>query len=957
MTAKPVHPRTDTTRDHVRRAPRFAAGALAAAAFVFAAPHASAFDDYDTEEFPVILQWFEAPWTQMERRAADVFVAGYGAIWMPNPTRADSDASTGYDPLNRFDFGGPGFNFGTAFGTEATWRAMVDEMSGFDLLILPDAVLNHNSGRNGSVFRQEQGGWPGFWMNSDNPPTPKGIGDDWGDFRDGGGTGDIFGDLVGLIDIAHETNHQFIRQPVSAGNPLNIPAGNTYNIPNPANIRFYPDEDAPGRTVFSPGTSRNPTSQNFTFYPWDTENPATGDPVTENVTGYLMRWSRWMIEVQGADGFRLDAAKHIQSWFWDNFFDPAIHMARITPDGRRVNPFTMGENVSGNQFVFDNYVRRDAFAFRDTLDVAGAGDLRNLLNNPFGTSWQTVLNGHIDNINDGFNNGNLGVNHMFSHDNGTVGDGSAPPVPNHKQQGWPFHAYLLMRPGPVIVYLNHFSIPRTFGFYPRAGTNTALGFDPDPNQDGVKATGETIENTLITDLVNLRIQYARGQFRPLNFTDLTNPGLDDVIVFERSTPVQNNGAVWPDDYSANVLVAVNKRYDSGFDTRNVRTSFPPGTRLIEQTGNAADPVVDPTNAVADVLVVDGNRRVTITIPRNVINGVETNRGYLVYAPAVPEGDVTLIENGQTVTSELAPDSSATPWGLRRRVPVPIVTADSLTIELNTSTGDALDPNAIDDDAVFRIDAGYNDANGDGVNDFDHTTGRDRAGFERFNAVRLPGLLNGGSGLYRQTIDTTTLDEGYHYLTVRAFRARNPSEAELWREFRVPFYLDREGPVVQAEIPASVTGPQETFRVQTDDTATQVHMFWNLSPAADPLNEINIFSRATQFDRYTWDKNLDVGSAGCGELTVVAVERTGNASVTRFNIGTCPADITTDGTFNGVPDCAVTLSDFSFYLARWSSGSVQADITQDGLCEFGTGGDGVTLSDFSCYLAAWSAGCP
>ena len=37
-----------------------------------------------------------------------------------------------------------------------------------------------------------------------------------------------------------------------------------------------------------------------------------------------------------------------------------------------------------------------------------------------------------------------------------------------------------------------------------------------------------------------------------------------------------------------------------------------------------------------------------------------------------------------------------------------------------------------------------------------------------------------------------------------------------------------------------------------------------------------------------------------------------------------ADVTTDGSANGVPDGAVTLSDFSFYLSLW------ADLPPDSL---------------------------
>ena len=83
---------------------------------------------------------------------------------------------------------------------------------------------------------------------------------------------------------------------------------------------------------------------------------------------------------------------------------------------------------------------------------------------------------------------------------------------------------------------------------------------------------------------------------------------------------------------------------------------------------------------------------------------------------------------------------------------------------------------------------------------------------------------------------------------------------------------------------------------------------------------------------------------------------GDCSVNTGPTACSPADITTDGDNNGIPDGLVTLSDFSFYLTLWSSGDAAADLTTDG------DGDGipdglVTLSDFSFYLTLWSAGCP
>src|SRR5206468_12568095 len=98
----------------------------------------------------------------------------------------------------------------------------------------------------------------------------------------------------------------------------------------------------------------------------------------------------------------------------------------------------------------------------------------------------------------------------------------------------------------------------------------------------------------------------------------------------------------------------------------------------------------------------------------------------------------------------------------------------------------------DDRAVLRIDSGYQDVNGNGV--IDHTTGLD-AGFEDFltlNSPRCGGGPNcggGGTGTYHQLIDATQLTEGYHYITVRAYRHRDAGDP-LFKEFRKVILIDR-----------------------------------------------------------------------------------------------------------------------------------------------------------------------
>ena len=55
------------------------------------------------------LQWFDGSFETVENRMPDIHAAGYGALWLPPPGRADSgDQSVGYDVYDRFDLGNAG---------------------------------------------------------------------------------------------------------------------------------------------------------------------------------------------------------------------------------------------------------------------------------------------------------------------------------------------------------------------------------------------------------------------------------------------------------------------------------------------------------------------------------------------------------------------------------------------------------------------------------------------------------------------------------------------------------------------------------------------------------------------------------------------------------------------------------------------------------------------------------
>ena len=165
-------------------------------------------------------------------------MAGYGFVWLPPPFRADTgDQSVGYDVYDRFDLGRPGRP--TLYGTETGLRTLARTLHRADIDLHVDFVMNHNG--------YSSLGTPGFVAAGGYPGLAITLPDDIdGDFHSAFAMGDQYERLAGLIDIAHEKNHRFIRSPVDPADTRNIRAGKTpafgrlANVPDPANRRFYP---------------------------------------------------------------------------------------------------------------------------------------------------------------------------------------------------------------------------------------------------------------------------------------------------------------------------------------------------------------------------------------------------------------------------------------------------------------------------------------------------------------------------------------------------------------------------------------------------------------------------------------------------------------------------------------------------------------------------------------------
>ena len=802
---------------------------ILAAAVVAALPVLSGTAQAVDASQPAILQMFEATYKTMERRAPDIFMAGYGGLWTPPPGRADQgNLSVGYDVYDRFDLGSAGNP--TLYGTETGLKQTVVEMHKSSVNVYTDLVWNHNgfSDKNTAGF-QAAGAYPGFVIQNGA--------DTWGDFHNYGDSGDLQGRLSGLIDIAQEKNHQYTRSPVP-GFANNIPAGTVpfagrlANVATEANRRFYPNQQGPSFTVNDPATGAG----SVTYYAYDTANPSTGDPVSENATGYLMRQARWMVETIGVDGFRLDAAKHLPTWAW-NYYDQAVFRAgdRKYLDGATNKyVFSFGESI-GDKALIQSYIRKDISSAatvggnRDALDFPMHYALKeNLSGNGTQNSWFNIVNASQDSQDDSLaNNGSQGVSFDASHDDGGAYLGNVA------------SAYLLMRPGNSIVYMNakQFGNGRSF---PKDGRGDALG---------------GFYGNTITKLVDIRNTHGRGNYQ--------ERWLDkETLVYERQK---------------GLIAGYNNRVDNGYDQRTVNTFFDPGMHLVELTGNATNGTVDPNNDIFDTVVVQPNGQITIRIPRNKNpNGVEHDKGYVIYGPATPQGTL-VVTNSRAIAGETG---TAANNGTVRLTGFDVVSANNFEVQLQTTAvvlSDGFnDLDAAGDNAVLRFDGGLN-INGNGGVDFTSPNGS-AYGFENFVTEKSP-KYGGGSGLYRQAIDATALSEGFHYVTARAYRHQNVAGTPLWTDFRKVVYVDRVRTTSSISDMLTISGQPDDRDIiikSNDKTADRVHFWANVGSSQYTIDQLVSMAwsgtnQAGEYDRDLFKYGVFDMKNGNQAFTIVSFE--------------------------------------------------------------------------------------
>ena len=829
---------------------------------------------------PAILQWFESSYDTIEQRAPDLFMAGYGAVWTPPPSRSDtSDFSVGYDVYDRFDLGYPGKP--TLYGTETGLTTMIDTLHAAGLDSHVDFILNHNGYSTlATEGFYEAGGYPGLAITL--------PGEIDGDFHSAFWGGDEYERLAGLIDIAHERNHQFIRSPVDPEDSRNIRAGTTpafgrlANVPDLDNRQFYPDQGHNTIHVYDPKTGET----DIPVHQFNLDDPMAGDATMENATGYLMRNAQWLIQVVGVDGLRIDAAKHVQGFTLD-YLDRAVYRQNPRPllDGSTKQVFSYSEVYDADPAVLHPHVKKDINpndpgrigGNRDTLDFKLYFALKENLEH--GTqpgwdnwestrgAWYQVKDAALDSSpaggqGDTLHNGNAGVTFVQSHD-----------VYKPYQLENVAYAYTLMMPGNTVVYFNgkEFGENREF---PKDGRSDALSVGGGSD---------------LTRILQARNTHGRGNYAE-RWVDA-----EGLFAFERES---------------SAITLLSNRTDGGFDSRTLeQVGFAPETYLVELTGNAADATRDPFNDIPEVIQVfddGGVSKVNVRFPRNAnANGEWTGAGYLVYGLPTPEAPAGLELIG--VDSILAGNTIANndlENGTQRQTDLHVVTADQLNVRLQTVEvnllGSMRDAWADGDNALLKLDQGrpINNLNPNSTSsgvDYDQPDSV-VYGFEQFEQKSSPLIGPGGlgdtgwqgDGEFLQTIDVTQLEEGNHFLEARAFRHRTDNGPGVFSSFKKVIYVDRLPPdsTVASFEPwdAAIHENRDLVVRSLDKTANNVHVFLNLPAGTTDAQVMEMANngqgKATTHDRDLFKYGYSNVPHGNNVATIVSFEATGNSNIQR-----------------------------------------------------------------------------
>jgi hypothetical protein len=576
----------------------------------------------------VILQYFNTSWDELAEKMPELAEAGYGAIWLPPPTKGSGGLSVGYDCWDPFDLGSKDQrgSVRTRYGTEEDLLRLVRIAHRFGLRVYVDNIMNHRAfdvpGYNANTPIDI---YPGMVPEDFHlRVTSEGFYRKWDNIANWSDTWQIqYRNFSDLIDIAQESpdNGNF-----GTSEGEHIPKIKL--VRHPDNPEYYCYYASPTGAVYVGFGSPQITKAVLT-------DPANAWLYEEDVGGYLMRAARWLVDRTKIDGLRLDAVKHVPDYFFGQQSGGDKDTSGAGYCGQAQEQFNLTRGFSDpnhRDTVFETQTSRDhgrddLMMFGEHLgeppDFSGYIDagmrlvdsqLHGFLNGNLGSPWGT-MEGLEHAGGQGFSAA-AGVGYIKSHDD----DYATRPELQY--------ALILLRQGLPCVYTDGNYQAETLGesggAFPRHANTAFLG------QFG---------DSRIPNLVYIHDHFARG---PQRYDAWGNAiegqipqwGDGDVVAFERRDKREN--AAMSDADGTVLFFVMNDNFSEG-QYREIPTTFPAGSRLWQYA----------TGGGSFYYTVPGDGKIKVITPPG---------GYFAFSWRNPEpsdlwagaggNPVTLYENGR-----------------------------------------------------------------------------------------------------------------------------------------------------------------------------------------------------------------------------------------------------------------------------------------------------------------------
>lgn len=568
----------------------------------------------------VILQYFNTSWNEVEARMPEIAEAGYTSLWLPPPFKAGAGAySVGFDTFDRFDLGDidQSGSLPTKYGSKQDLLRLMEVAHRFGIRVYFDNVMAHNAGhldsatQPGELFPDVPGfvpqdfhigwngsGWQKFadwpdWQNEwevlNRNPFAWDIANENGDNKSF--------DANGLLEGSTYPKWSGIRHPgmterypdlgLSLNNPQTSDMMHPFADKEPfddfgidgvadtgdsgeGNGKFdFTDTNSNGQhdsgeasePFIDTGVDPSVAGRRVAAWGFGDAIYNMGDPVAEDVNGMLLRAVRWFVDQTHADGFRLDAVKHVPDSFFgkqdgdDKDYVNWGYNGAIQEQYNLSRGYTDWNNHRDSVFNTEYQARDDAMLYGEHL--GGPPGFEGYLNSGMRIASDGMLNGVKSNIGSDLNgmdsggwghyNGNASqsMSYVMSHDNNHLfGDdrGQA-------------HAWMLMKEGIPIVYTDGYHVAGEPDYFPKPSYIPFLG---------------QFNQNFMTGALSIHRDFARGN-QEGKWSD------QDFLAWERQDSREYKEGSWN---SPTLLVMMSRNYLGGYHSRpDVGTSFPEGARL------------------------------------------------------------------------------------------------------------------------------------------------------------------------------------------------------------------------------------------------------------------------------------------------------------------------------------------------------------------------------------------